>query len=76
MIPGNQDSIKNLEVIRIQEKTGQSRDSPSCSICLGVLSNRSKAIRMPHPCFHIFHQHCIIKWLKISNTCPLCRRTI
>nr|KYP43539.1 RING-H2 finger protein ATL2B [Cajanus cajan] len=51
-------------------------DSPSCSICLEVLSNGSKAICMPQPCFHIFHQNCIVKWLNISGTCPLCRRTI
>ena len=30
-----------------------------CNICWGK-------------CNHIFHVHCISRWLKIHNTCPLC----
>ena len=25
------------------------------------------------PCHHLFHQKCVVKWLKISCTCPSCR---
>jgi hypothetical protein len=24
-------------------------------------------------CDHLFHTHCLIEWLKIRNTCPVCR---
>ncbi|CAJ1930706.1 unnamed protein product [Sphenostylis stenocarpa] len=67
----NHDSVRNLESFTVEEKT-----EDSCSICLMELSFGSRAIRMPHPCSHIFHQHCITRWLNISHTCPLCRRTI
>ncbi|ESW05430.1 hypothetical protein PHAVU_011G178500 [Phaseolus vulgaris] len=40
----------------------------SYCICLGDFSIGSRAIRMPQPCSHIFHQHCITEWLNISHT--------
>ena len=39
----------------------------TCSICLE--SGGSKLL----PCGHRFHKTCIIKWMKVSKTCPLCR---
>lgn len=72
--PASQDSIKNLERVTIDH--GGKEESSECSICLGVLSVGSIAIRMPHPCSHVYHQDCITRWLNICNTCPLCRRSI
>ncbi|WVZ04520.1 hypothetical protein V8G54_025326 [Vigna mungo] len=69
------DSVQNnydsFERFIIEEKT-----EDSCSICLEELAIGSRAIRLPHPCSHIFHSHCIKKWLNINHTCPLCRRNI
>ena len=70
-IQNNHNSVQNLERFKIEEKTEE-----SCCICLGEFSIGSRAICMPKPCSHIFHQHCITKWLNISHTCPLCRRNI
>ena len=67
----NHDSFKNLERFIIGEKTEE-----CCSICLVEFSIGSRAIRMPQPCSHIFHQPCITKWLNINHTCPLCRRNV
>ncbi|KAK7260858.1 hypothetical protein RIF29_27157 [Crotalaria pallida] len=73
-----QHSIQNLETFRIEAEEDYSCTSSIealCCICLDeVISvgSESKAIGMPH-CSHVFHHGCIIKWLRISNTCPLCR---
>jgi len=41
----------------------------SCSICLNNLNN----IVIQLKCKHYFHKKCIIQWLDINKTCPLCR---
>ncbi len=40
-----------------------------CTICYE--SNSFDIINTK--CNHIFHNKCLIKWCKISNTCPVCR---
>lgn len=42
-----------------------------CSICLDPL--KGKPVQCCQ-CGHCFHEACILKWLKTSTTCPLCRR--
>nr|GMC56318.1 E3 ubiquitin-protein ligase RING1-like [Ipomoea batatas] len=54
-------AVAALEKVKLKPKE-------TCSICLGGLI---KATRMP--CSHVFHQRCIVRWLKRSNECPLCR---
>ena len=44
---------------------------PKCTICLMEIFEGIEAILLP--CEHIFHGKCITQWLKIHNTCPLCR---
>lgn len=33
--------------------------------------NCTKIVRLP--CHHLFHRKCVVKWLKMSCTCPSCR---
>ncbi|KAH8754799.1 hypothetical protein F5883DRAFT_572427 [Diaporthe sp. PMI_573] len=28
------------------------------------------------PCKHWFHGECVVSWLKMHNTCPICRASI
>ena len=45
-----------------------------CAICL----QKYKGIDIikEFPCKHIFHKNCILKWIKSSNICPLCKYDI
>lgn len=43
----------------------------NCTICLDGMAGDGKLARMP--CKHVFHSHCIARWLETSNSCPICR---
>ena len=42
-----------------------------CSICLRKIIKNNSLIST---CNHIFCSNCILEWIKISNTCPYCRK--
>jgi hypothetical protein len=44
------------------------RRSDKCAICLGECPPESYT-----PCKHYFHMSCIKSWLKMSQTCPICK---
>ena len=68
MIPATDISIKALKTKTVP---AGSSESQSCMICLEELSGGSEATVMP--CSHVFHGSCIIRWLKQSHVCPICR---
>ncbi|KAG4068522.1 hypothetical protein HA402_004863 [Bradysia odoriphaga] len=45
--------------------------SVSCSICWDIVT--STCIASYIACGHVYHHHCLDKWLKTSKTCPECR---
>ncbi|KAL5541289.1 hypothetical protein UlMin_042511 [Ulmus minor] len=44
----------------------------TCSICLSEYKTK-EALRTIPDCGHYFHDDCIVEWLKLNATCPLCR---
>lgn len=44
---------------------------PSCSVCLAEINKGDETILVP--CGHMFHSPCLMKWLQLHNTCPVCR---
>ncbi|XP_020586452.1 RING-H2 finger protein ATL65-like [Phalaenopsis equestris] len=45
-----------------------------CAICKDDLPRGSFARRLP--CSHHYHSDCIVPWLSLRNSCPLCRSAI
>ncbi|CAN0927520.1 E3 ubiquitin-protein ligase RING1-like [Linum grandiflorum] len=60
-------AIEKLEVVADYGLDRSGEDC--CSICLAEMGGR--VIRME--CKHVFHQSCLMNWLKTSKSCPLCR---
>jgi hypothetical protein len=76
--PAAQTAIDKLKHFKMEKKYCKKDDKdpnkleyPECSICLTVVNDGEDTILLP--CGHMFHDACVTKWLKIHNTCPLCR---
>ncbi|XP_077248981.1 E3 ubiquitin-protein ligase At4g11680-like [Tasmannia lanceolata] len=51
--------------------------SPEDSECCICLSQYEDGVELHSlPCNHYFHSGCIVKWLRINATCPLCKFNI
>ncbi|XP_048493056.2 E3 ubiquitin-protein ligase RING1-like [Beta vulgaris subsp. vulgaris] len=66
--PASEAAIEELE--RLAAGGDQEVDSTTCAICLEE-GSMTMSVRLP--CKHVFHEGCIVKWLRKSNSCPLCR---
>ncbi|XP_057247271.1 uncharacterized protein LOC130589751 [Beta vulgaris subsp. vulgaris] len=66
--PATEAAIEELE--RLAAGGDQEVDSTTCAICLEE-GSMTMSVRLP--CKHVFHEGCIVKWLRKSNSCPLCR---
>ena len=72
--PASERAIKNLKKIEIDENNIKKFNEEICNVCLedykfGQISNKLD-------CGHWFHDKCILQWLKMRNTCPVCRQEL
>lgn len=49
-------------------------EDAECCICLSSYEDGAELHTLP--CNHHFHSTCIVKWLKMNATCPLCKYNI
>lgn len=62
--PAKKEAIEGLPTVPI-------KDSVQCSVCLDDFEMGSEAKEMP--CKHKFHTACILPWLDLHSSCPVCR---
>ncbi|PON98059.1 43kDa postsynaptic protein [Trema orientale] len=85
-VPATKSSIEALEKVKVDDHESLSSTLvEQCCICLEKLSllDNSNEDGHPHdhevvqmPCSHLYHKHCIVRWLECSHMCPLCRYTM
>lgn len=70
MTPTSEEVVRLLDKTKFQEgiETKEKRD---CCICLDDICDNVDVSVLP--CQHVFHHNCIVRWLKTSHLCPLCR---
>lgn len=65
--PASKKFIKRL-------RTSPAINDGKCTICLDEYNKGDLGIMLE--CRHFFHKNCCVKWMKIQNTCPICREQI
>ena len=53
----------------------EKRNEKVCSICLNEFKEEEILIRFSCK-QHIFHKNCLCTWLKNSDICPLCKKSL
>ncbi|MBA0850667.1 hypothetical protein Goshw_004045, partial [Gossypium schwendimanii] len=65
-------AIESMPTIQIEKAHVCSETH--CAVCKEPFELGSEAREMP--CKHIYHEDCIIPWLALRNSCPLCRHEL
>ncbi|KAL9233547.1 hypothetical protein vseg_008528 [Gypsophila vaccaria] len=68
--PAPRSAIDRMPTIKINQ-THHQTDS-HCPVCKDRFELGSEARQMP--CNHIYHSDCIVPWLVMHNSCPVCRQ--
>ncbi|CAH3138894.1 unnamed protein product [Pocillopora meandrina] len=70
--PADSKKIEDLQKVEVTEESAES--DKFCAVCKEQCSKDEDVRRLP--CSHIFHFGCIKPWLKMHDSCPVCRLSL
>lgn len=68
--PAAKSIVDNLPLVVLKIEDAED-DNVICAVCKDEIAMEEKVTQLP--CKHHYHGECIIPWLSIRNTCPVCR---
>ncbi|XP_050224685.1 E3 ubiquitin-protein ligase RING1 [Mercurialis annua] len=68
--PAAKSAIDGLPTIIVTDEVLNS-EMNQCAVCKDEFEKGAEAKQMP--CKHVYHNECILPWLELHNTCPVCR---
>ncbi|CAN8303312.1 unnamed protein product [Cochlearia groenlandica] len=71
--PASEPIIDAIPTVKITPQH-LANDMSQCTVCMEefIVGGEAKEL----PCEHIYHRDCIIPWLRLHNSCPICRRDL
>ncbi|CAL0301453.1 unnamed protein product [Lupinus luteus] len=70
--PASKSAIDSLPTIEICD--GHLELETHCAVCMEPFEFGTSVREMP--CKHIYHEECILPWLALHNSCPVCRHEL
>ncbi|XP_017058579.1 E3 ubiquitin-protein ligase Iruka [Drosophila ficusphila] len=62
------------EIPNVQISAEEVERKIQCSICWDDFKIDETVRKLP--CSHLFHENCIVPWLNLHSTCPICRKSL
>ncbi|KAL9245365.1 hypothetical protein vseg_019027 [Gypsophila vaccaria] len=70
------DLLPLVKLSDIEDDTPHECQQQCCSVCLYDVCFDDQIRRLDN-CQHVFHRHCLDRWIELDHyTCPLCRRPL
>ncbi|KAF3443972.1 hypothetical protein FNV43_RR13662 [Rhamnella rubrinervis] len=70
--PAAKNVVENLPLVKLTMEELQKEDNVVvCAVCKEKILVDEEVKKLP--CCHYYHGDCIVPWLSIRNTCPVCR---
>ncbi|XP_020583753.1 E3 ubiquitin-protein ligase CIP8-like [Phalaenopsis equestris] len=71
--PAAKSVVENLPSVLLTVEDVAEKNT-NCAVCKDEISLSEEVKRLP--CLHHYHECCIVPWLIMRNTCPLCRHEL
>lgn len=72
--PASKAAIEALPSIEVNTIHLETESQSNCAVCKEIFELGTVAREMP--CKHIYHSDCILPWLALRNSCPVCRHQL
>lgn len=73
--PASKEEVEKLQRLTVtknnQPEIQKLSSDNCCPVCKDEYQENDELIKLP--CSHLFHNECILPWLKERNSCPTCR---
>ncbi|WCJ22408.1 RING/U-box superfamily protein [Euphorbia peplus] len=76
MVGLDANTIESYKKVTLGEsmRLPEGRSDNTCAICLSEYHSQD-IVRCIPECNHFFHVDCIDEWLRLNNSCPVCRKS-
>lgn len=68
--PASKSAVEAMPTVQISEEH-LGTDAAQCAVCKDEFIVGKSVRQMP--CKHMYHEECIMPWLAVHNSCPVCR---